>query len=106
MTTDPRPTIVLVADELLLLTVLALTFRQYAQEYDLIPVQGGVAALAFVARRAVALVITDDHMPTLDGVALMSGSSARRRRGRCSRCPNGSRSPSSRRWSRRHLRTE
>jgi CheY-like chemotaxis protein len=68
----PRsPAIVLVDDEPIMLTVLSYALEYLAPNYEVIPLRDGAAALAQVTQRSVALVITDYHMPGMDGMALL-----------------------------------
>lgn len=57
------PAIVLVDDEPIMLTVLSYALAYLAPHYEVIPLRNGAAALAQVAQRSVALIITDYHMP-------------------------------------------
>jgi two-component system, response regulator, stage 0 sporulation protein F len=65
------PAIVLVDDEPIMLTVLSYALDYLAPNYDVIALQDGAAALALIAQRSVALVITDYHMPGMDGMELI-----------------------------------
>jgi len=67
---------VVVDDDPAMRTLLISTLRQFAADYDLLAVPDGAAALALVAQRAVALVITDYTMPEMDGVALIGALTA------------------------------
>jgi CheY-like chemotaxis protein len=72
MTSHPTPAIVLVDDEPTVLTILQRSLQHLADQYDLIPVSDGATALAQVAQRPVALLITDHRMPGMDGVTLIA----------------------------------
>jgi CheY-like chemotaxis protein len=62
--------IILVDDETSVLAILKRILAQLAPDYDLIAVVNGAAALALLAQRPVALVITNMGMPDMDGVTL------------------------------------
>ena len=62
--------ILLVDDEPVVLTVLHRILRTIVPTYDVITAPDGATALTLFAQRPVALVITDQHMPNMDGVAL------------------------------------
>jgi CheY-like chemotaxis protein len=47
-----------------------------APDYEVIALRDGAAALALIAQRSVALVITDYHMPGMDGMALLGAMQA------------------------------
>jgi CheY-like chemotaxis protein len=72
MSPHPRPAIVLVDNQPLVLTLLERMVRALAPDYDLLPVRDGVTALAVVARRPVALITTNYRRPRMDGVALIA----------------------------------
>jgi CheY-like chemotaxis protein len=61
----------LVDDELILLTVLSHALDYLTPDYDVLALHDGAAALAHLAQRSVALVITDYHMPGMDGMELI-----------------------------------
>jgi CheY-like chemotaxis protein len=65
---DRRPAIVIVDDDLGLLSLLRDTVRDMVEEYDVIAYIHPHQALAYVATHAVALVITDLQMPEMDGL--------------------------------------
>jgi two-component system, sensor histidine kinase SagS len=65
-----NPAIILVDDETMVLTFLKRILAQLAPDYDVVAVVNGAAALALLAQRSVALVITNMGMPDMDGVAL------------------------------------
>ncbi len=65
-----HPAIILVDDDAFVLRILEHTLADLASDYDLVAVVDGAAALALLAQRPVALVITDQHMPDMDGVTL------------------------------------
>jgi two-component system, response regulator, stage 0 sporulation protein F len=65
-----KPAIILVDEESFVLTLLERILAGLASDYDLLSVVNGAAALALIAQRPVALVITDQHMPDMDGAAL------------------------------------
>jgi CheY-like chemotaxis protein len=62
--------ILLVDDEPAVLALIRRIMHELASNYDLIAVPDGATALALLANRPAALVITDYHMPDMDGVAL------------------------------------
>jgi two-component system, response regulator, stage 0 sporulation protein F len=66
-----RPAIMLVDDEPIMLTVLSHALDYLTPDYDVIALRDGAAALALIAQRSVALVITDYHMPGMDGMELI-----------------------------------
>src|SRR5688500_3322963 len=51
-------------------TLIGRMLHELAGTYDLITAPDGATALALLAERPVALVITDYHMPDMDGVTL------------------------------------
>ncbi len=65
-----KPAIILVDDESFVLTLLERILAELASDYELLSVVNGAAALALLAQRPVALVITDQYMPDTDGAAL------------------------------------
>src|SRR5688572_17728448 len=65
-----NPVIILVDDESAILAILRRLIRELAPNYDLVTVSDGAAALATIALRQVVLVMTDQLMPDMDGVAL------------------------------------
>jgi two-component system, response regulator, stage 0 sporulation protein F len=65
-----NPTILLVDDEAFVLTILERILPELAPDYELLSVANGAAALALMAQRPIALVITDQRMPDMDGVTL------------------------------------
>ena len=69
-TTAPRSTVLLVDDEPEVRTSLAVMLRTLG--YDVHAVDGGEAALAWIAHTTPSLVITDLGMPGMDGNALAS----------------------------------
>jgi CheY-like chemotaxis protein len=71
MALSHSPAIVLVDDEPIMLTILSCALDYLAPGYDVIALRDGAAALAYIAQRSVALVITDYHMPGMDGMALI-----------------------------------
>jgi two-component system response regulator (stage 0 sporulation protein F) len=64
------PIILLVDDDPEALILLYRLLHSFARRYQIVAVESGVAALALAARRPVALVITDYHMPGMNGVQL------------------------------------
>ena len=64
------PTILLVDDDPEALILLHRLLHSFARRYEIVAVESGVAALALTAVRPVALVITDYHMPGMNGVQL------------------------------------
>lgn len=67
---DAPPAILLVEDEHSIIALLRRLIRNLAQAYEVVPCTDGVQALAALAGRRVALVITDYRMPELDGIEL------------------------------------
>jgi DNA-binding NtrC family response regulator len=65
-----KPTIVLVEDQKSVLALLERIIAKLAPDYDLVGVPDGPTALALFAQRPVALVMTDQSILTLDGLAL------------------------------------
>jgi CheY-like chemotaxis protein len=64
------PTILLVDDDPEALVLLHRLIHSFAGRCEIKAVESGVEALALTAVRAVALVITDYHMPGMNGVQL------------------------------------
>ena len=64
------PTILLVDDDPEALILLHRLLHSIARHCEIVAVENGVAALALAAMRPVALVITDYHMPGMNGVQL------------------------------------
>jgi CheY-like chemotaxis protein len=62
--------ILLVDDDSSVLTLMHRMVRAIAPDYELLSVENGARALALMTQRPVALVITDQHMPGMDGIAL------------------------------------
>jgi CheY-like chemotaxis protein len=62
--------ILLVDDDTIVLTLIHHMMHEVAPDYELLSVANGAAALALMAQRPVALVITDQHMPNMDGIAM------------------------------------
>jgi two-component system, response regulator, stage 0 sporulation protein F len=62
--------ILLVDDDPVMLALIARILREAAPDYELLSIANSTAALALMAQRSIALVITDQHMPDMDGVAL------------------------------------
>jgi CheY-like chemotaxis protein len=62
--------ILLVDDDTIVLTLIHHMMHEVAPDYELLSVVNGAAALALIAERPVALVITDQHMPNMDGIAM------------------------------------
>ena len=67
-----KPAILLVDDETFTLAALERILAEIAPEYELLSVVNGAGALALIAQRPIALVITDQRMPTMDGLTLMT----------------------------------
>jgi two-component system, response regulator, stage 0 sporulation protein F len=65
-----KPAIILVDDETFVLTLLERILVELVSDYELLSVVSGAAALALIAQRPVALVVTDMRMPDMDGGAL------------------------------------
>jgi DNA-binding NtrC family response regulator len=65
-----HPTILLVDDDPAVLLLLSRIMHKLAEGYDVISVPDGTTALAQIAQRPIACVITDYRMPDMDGVAL------------------------------------
>ncbi len=64
------PIILLVDDDPEALILLRRLLHSFARHYEIMAVESGFAALALTAVRPVALVITDYHMPGMNGVQL------------------------------------
>jgi CheY-like chemotaxis protein len=62
--------IILVDDDSSVLTLMHRMVQAAAPDYQLLSVVDGAGALALMTQRPVALVITDQHMPGMDGIAL------------------------------------
>jgi two-component system, response regulator, stage 0 sporulation protein F len=69
LATQP-PTILLVDDDPEALILLHRLLHSFARRCEIVAVESGIAALALTAVRPVALVITDYHMPGMNGVQL------------------------------------
>jgi CheY-like chemotaxis protein len=67
---DATPSILLVEDEQSIIALLRRLIRNLTPAYEVVPCAHGREALDELARRPVALVITDYRMPELDGVEL------------------------------------
>jgi YesN/AraC family two-component response regulator len=65
-------TILLVDDEPMVLDILYQLMDKFTEDYDLVAAPNGTAALALLAERSVALVITDQKMPDMDGITLIT----------------------------------
>jgi CheY-like chemotaxis protein len=65
-----RPIILLVDDDPAALTILQRLLHFLARRFEIVAVESGSAALAVIAARAVALVITDLYMPGMNGIQL------------------------------------
>jgi CheY-like chemotaxis protein len=65
-----HPAILLVDDDPVMRTLIGRIMHEAVSDYELVAVADGAAALALLAERPVALIITDQHMPDMDGVAL------------------------------------
>jgi CheY-like chemotaxis protein len=63
-------TILLVDDDALVLRLIEHMLQAVAPDYELITVSDGMTALAVLAQRSITLLITDQHMPGMDGLAL------------------------------------
>jgi CheY-like chemotaxis protein len=68
--TPLAPAIVLVDDEAFVRAVLPRVLDDIAGAYELLAVEDGQAALATIAARSVPLLLTDYHMPGMNGVEL------------------------------------
>ncbi len=66
---DPRPAVLLVDDEAHILSALERTLRK--EGYALIAVRSPSEALAALAEREIAVVVSDQKMPGVSGVALL-----------------------------------
>jgi CheY-like chemotaxis protein len=65
-----NPAILLVDDDSIVLTLMHHMMHAVAPDYELLSVEHGVGALALMAQQPVVLVITDQHMPDMDGITL------------------------------------
>jgi len=65
-----KQAIILVEDEPDILIILHRLMRDLTAPYDIVTVNGGAEALAHIALRPVALVITDYNMPRMNGIQL------------------------------------
>ena len=65
-----RPIILVVDDDPAALNILQRLLYFLARRYAVVAVDSGAAALAVIAARAVALVITDLYMPGMNGIQL------------------------------------
>jgi CheY-like chemotaxis protein len=65
-----RPVILLVDDDPAALNILQRLLYFLARRYEIVAVDSGAAALAVIAARLVALVITDLYMPGMNGIQL------------------------------------
>src|SRR5262245_888361 len=65
-----RPTILLVDDDPIILTMLAKFLSVVAPTYDVVALPNGTQALDYLSQRSIALVVTDFNMPGLDGLQL------------------------------------
>ena len=68
--TTSRPTILLVDDDPIILTMLAKVLSAVAPSYDVVALPNGTQALDYLSERSIALVVTDYNMPGLDGLQL------------------------------------
>ncbi len=67
---DHLPIILIVDDDPEALILLRRLLHSFAQHYEIVAVDNGVEALALTAVRPVTLMITDYHMPGMNGVQL------------------------------------
>jgi CheY-like chemotaxis protein len=65
-----KPAILLVDNDIFVLTALDRILVEIAPAYELLTVLRGVGALTLMAQRPIALVITDQRMPSMDGLTL------------------------------------
>jgi two-component system, response regulator, stage 0 sporulation protein F len=65
-----NPAILLVDDDTVMLALVPRILREAVPDYELLSVVNSAGALALLAQRPVALIITDQHMPDMDGIAL------------------------------------
>lgn len=65
-----RKTILLVDDEAIVLKMMRRVMSDIAPECELITVPNGATALALLDQHPVHLIITDQRMPDMDGIAL------------------------------------
>jgi CheY-like chemotaxis protein len=70
--------ILLVDDDALVLRLIQHMLQDVAPDYNLVTASNGTVALAVLAQRPIALVITDLHMPDMDGLALAQAIKAAR----------------------------
>jgi DNA-binding NtrC family response regulator len=65
-----KPAILLVDNDIFVLTALDRMLAEIAPNYELLTVLRGAGALTLIAQRPIALVITDQAMPSMDGLTL------------------------------------
>ncbi len=74
----PPSKILIVEDESDVLSIMRGLIRELIDGYDIITVGSGAEALACVENESVALVLTDYHMPGVNGLDLARGIKVRR----------------------------
>jgi CheY-like chemotaxis protein len=67
-----NPAILLVDDDPVMLTLMRRILPEVAPDYELVAVLDGTTALTLIALQPIALVITDQYMPDMDGIALIT----------------------------------
>jgi DNA-binding NtrC family response regulator len=72
-----KPAILLVDNDIFVLTALDRILAEIAPNYELLTVLRGAGALTLIAQRPIALVITDQAMPSMDGLTLTAAIKAR-----------------------------
>jgi DNA-binding NtrC family response regulator len=65
-----NPAILLVDDDAIVLTLMRRIVPEAAPDYDLVAVLDSTTALALIALRPIALVITNQYIPGMEGAAL------------------------------------
>jgi response regulator RpfG family c-di-GMP phosphodiesterase len=73
--TSPRPAVLLVDDEVHILSALQRVLRR--EPYDVVTASSPAAALALLAQRSIAVVVSDQKMPGASGVAFLREVAAR-----------------------------
>ena len=68
--TTSRPTILVVDDDPIILTMLTKFLSVVAPSYEVVALPNGTQALDYLSQQSIALVVTDFNMPGLDGLQL------------------------------------